>query len=88
MSATEVCAKAEKLAAEVRRDTIIGLLFTSFLTLIGLIGASRSAAGRPGRADYRYDRCGHPLARGVSDQYEAKAACWRSICNVRRVLSW
>jgi len=38
MSSMEVRAKAEKLAAEIRRDTIVGLIFTSLLTLIGLIG--------------------------------------------------
>src|SRR5262245_63927971 len=38
MSSTEVRAKAEKLAAEIRRDTIVGLVFTSLLILIGLIG--------------------------------------------------
>jgi hypothetical protein len=38
LSSTEVRAKAEKLAAEIRRDTIVGLVFTSLLTLIGLIG--------------------------------------------------
>jgi hypothetical protein len=37
MSSMEVRAKAEKLAAEIRRDTIIGLVFTSVLTLIGLL---------------------------------------------------
>jgi hypothetical protein len=38
MSSMEVRAKAEKLAAEIRRDTIVGLVFTSLLTLIGLVG--------------------------------------------------
>src|SRR4029450_892529 len=38
MSSMEVRAKAEKLAAEIRRDTIVGLVFASLLTLIGLIG--------------------------------------------------
>jgi|SRR5215831_5645330 len=50
MSSTEVRAKAEKLAAEIRRDTIIGLAFTSLLTLIGLIGiAVLPQAGMPER---------------------------------------
>lgn len=38
MSSMEIRAKAEKLAAEIRRDTMIGLVITSLLTLIGLIG--------------------------------------------------
>ena len=50
MSSAEVRAKAEKLAAEIRRDTIIGLVFTSLLTLIGLIGlAVLPQAGMPER---------------------------------------
>jgi hypothetical protein len=50
MSSMGVRAKAEKLAAEIRRDTIVGLVFTSLLTLIGLIGlAVLPQAGRPER---------------------------------------
>jgi hypothetical protein len=50
MSSLEVRAKAEKLAAEIRRDTIVGLVFTSLLTLIGLIGlAVLPQAGPPER---------------------------------------
>jgi len=37
MSAVEVRAKAEKLAAEIRRDLIIGFVFASALTLAGLV---------------------------------------------------
>src|SRR5579884_4215550 len=48
---------------------------------------SCSTPGWPAGADYRYDRCGHSLVRGVSNQYEANAAVWRSICNMHRVLS-
>ena len=50
MSAADVCAKADKLDAENRRDTIIGLIFASVLTLIGLIGlATLVEAGTPER---------------------------------------
>ena len=50
MSSMEVRAKAENLAAEIRRDTIVGLVFTSLLTLIGLIGlAVLPQAGPPER---------------------------------------
>src|SRR5438132_7360902 len=38
MSAAEIRAKAGKLEAEIRRDTIIGFIFTSTITLFGLIG--------------------------------------------------
>jgi hypothetical protein len=34
----QVAAKTEELAAEIRRDTIVGLVFASLLTLIGRIG--------------------------------------------------
>ena len=50
MSSMEVRANAEKLAAEIRRDTIVGLFFTSLLILIGLIGlALLPQAGLPQR---------------------------------------
>ena len=38
MSAAEVRSKAEKLGAEIRRDTIFSFVFASALTLVGLVG--------------------------------------------------
>ena len=50
MSAMEIRARAEKLSAEIRRDIIVGLVFTSLMTLIGLIGlAVLPHAGPPER---------------------------------------
>jgi hypothetical protein len=50
MSAQEIRFRAERLGAEIRRDTMIGLVFASFLTLAGLIGlAVLPQAGPPER---------------------------------------
>ena len=47
MSAAEVRAKAEKLESEIRRETIIGFVFASVITLAGLIGLATLRQAAP-----------------------------------------
>ena len=44
MSAAEVRAKAQKFEVEIRRDTIVGLILASAITMAGLIGVMRPQA--------------------------------------------
>jgi hypothetical protein len=48
MSANEVRAKAQRLESEIRRDTVIGFVLASVITLAGLVGLTNLQQLEPG----------------------------------------